>query len=61
MSFREDPLVRSIPRDIVRDIVRSIAGLITVPVTYTEYFVSDGVGGFEQAYDSEAEQLFVKE
>ena len=30
-------------------------------VTFTEYFVSDGIGGHEQANDSAAAQLFVKE
>jgi len=29
-------------------------GIAPEPATYTEYFVSDGIGGFEQAYDSAA-------
>jgi len=32
----------------------------TETLAYTEYFVSDGVGGFEQAYDLNTEQLFVR-
>jgi len=36
-------------------------GIAPEPATYTEYFVSDGIGGFEQAYDSAADPLFVKE
>ena len=28
---------------------------------YTEYFVSDGIGGFEQANDSAGDPLFVRE
>jgi hypothetical protein len=32
-----------------------------VPPTYTEYYVSDGIGGFEQANDVTVDPLFVRE
>lgn len=34
---------------------------VTSSTTYTEYFVSDGVGGYEQANDSTLDPLYVKE
>lgn len=51
----------TLPDSIIMNAQKKFFGVETAPATFTEYFVSDGIGGFEQANDFDTEQLFVKE